>query len=557
MLLAALGVALGTGFLELGGPAKEVLTHVVGVASGTSKEVMGAVIVGTVGLLFASRLLLREQNQPRFREPLNVGEDFKVIGRKTQIQLADIPTAVAEMRASFDAGLTLPLKKRMEQLKALRRLMVENEEAIKQAVVADLGRPWGETMVYDFMLPIIEIEHTMARLKDMTAKRPVSDFSLLSFPSSQWLQPEPYGVALVIGTWNFPVMLSITPLLGAIAAGNTVVVKPCNVARHTSRLQAELISKYLDPRIVTAIGSDIDGDRHTTSALLNEKFDVIFFTGSPAVGKVVAMGAAQHLSKCILELGGKNPVVVAADADVEKAAKTVVWARLMNGGQQCVSPDYVLCCEEVEPQFTAACAKYCKQLYPDAGRTPGNMGRIVGDAQMKRLVHLLKTHGGEVVCGGEYDEAERYIAPTVVKVQHSSSLMQDEIFGPILPVCVVKDIPEALAYIRTRPKPLSMYVYSSSTRVQDECLANTSAGGVTINGCLFHAGHASLPFGGVGESGQGAYHGKHTIESFQHLKPCLSRTALPDFGLLSDPFFLYPPWTSLKIGVFRQMLKMV
>ncbi|EGD73720.1 hypothetical protein PTSG_05426 [Salpingoeca rosetta] len=438
--------------------------------------------------------------------------DFKLVGKvNREYTLDEIPTLVQEMQRSYASGITRPVSKRKEQLRQLRKFFVENEERIIAAVHEDLKRPRFETIYYDVALPIAEIDDALHKLDQWMEPEPVGPH-ILSFPSTQWTQPEPYGVALVIGTWNFPFQLELVPALGAIAAGNTVIIKPCNTSKACARLLADVLPKYMDPRVVQVVGANFKGDRECTAKLLEEKTDIIFFTGSPTVGRVIMQGAAQHLTPCVLELGGKNPVYVDKSADIDLAAKRCVWARNFNCGQQCIAPDFVLCHKDVIEQFKERCRHYCQVMYENNEDDP-NIGRVVGDKQMDRLVGLLNSHGGQVVAGGQFDRKKRYIAATVIHVSRTSTLMQDETFGPILAVTEAESVEDAIAEINSRPKPLALYIFAQDEAVQRRVVENTSSGGVTVNSCLFHVGHPGLPFGGIGNSGMGAYHGENSHET--------------------------------------------
>jgi len=352
-------------------------------------------------------------------------------------------------------------------------------------------------------------------------------------------------------------MLSMVPVIGAIAAGNCVVLKPCNIASECAKLLEKLLPLYVDRRVLTVIGPNSKGDRDMTGALLKHAWDYVFFTGSPSVGKIVYEAAARNLTPVTLELGGKNPVIVAEDANVEQAAKRCVWGRMMNAGQQCISPDYVLCHRSVLPAFISHLPRIVSELYGSDSMTNGNLGRIVGDRQMERICEILDKHGGKVICGGHYSKAERYVEPTVIQIDDLSSIaMEEETFAPILLVVPVDSVRHAIQYINSRPKPLSLYIFAESRNTQEEIIYNTSAGGVTVNGTLFHAAHSGMPFGGVGASGMGAYHDKLTFDTFSHRKPVLRKAAWTfDQGLLSDPFFVYPPWTERKSQIIRFLAK--
>lgn len=462
----------------------------------------------------------------------------------------DAAAAHAQLVATFESGATRPLAFRRAQLLRLEAMVKENEEAILDAVRQDLGRTGGEALMYDVLLPAQEAALLRRHLSAYTRPRRVGATSLLTWPSHQWLEPEPLGAALIIGTWNFPLMLSLEPLAGAIAAGCTACLKPCNVAPATAKLQARLIKQYMDPAAVRVVGAGEPGDRAATGALLALKWDKVFFTGSSEVGKVVARACAEQLTPCTLELGGKNPALVAADAALDLAAKRVVWGRMLNAGQQCISPDYALVEEGAVDEFCALCAKHVAELYPRP-EEDGNFGRIVGPSQMRRVAALLDDHRGDVVCGGAYDAERRFVAPTVIRCGWDSPLMRGETFAPILAVLSVPSLEAACAKVRERPKPLSLYVFSQSRTKWRHVIENTSAGGVTVNGTIFHAGHHALPFGGVGASGIGRYHGRYSVDCFSHEKPVLRKPLWYDWGLLSDAFVVYPPWSAFKLNAMR------
>eukprot|EP00030_Apusomonadida_sp_AF-17_P000468 a174666_32.p1 GENE.a174666_32~~a174666_32.p1 ORF type:complete len:544 (+),score=216.72 a174666_32:28-1632(+) len=477
-----------------------------------------------------------------------------IVGRAKQASLAEIPTLNAEMRACFASGLTLPIEARLRSLRALRALLAENEAEIMAALREDLGRPAFEALYYDVLLPLTEVDHMIAHIHEYAAPTK-KGFNLLAFPGSAEIYKEPYGVVLVISTWNYPIMLSLVPVLGAIAAGNCVVLKPCNVSAASARLLARLVPAYLDPHVVTVVGqgADMPGDQAATSALLECQWDHIFFTGSPAVGRVVMQGAVKHLTPVTLELGGKNPVIVAADADIDLAAKRVVWGRNMNCGQQCISPDYVLVHEAVKDQFIARACHYVQQFYP----TASDIGRIVGAKQFARIVNMVAESAGTTHIGGTGDASTLAFQPSVIEISLASKAMDDETFGPILWVASVASVDQAIDFVNRKPKPLSMYVFTASRETAERIVYNTAAGGVTVNATLFHVAHSELPFGGVGASGMGAYHGEATFRTFTHEKPVLHKAVWPDAGLLSDPFFLYGPFRPWQLTLVRFLVKLM
>jgi aldehyde dehydrogenase (NAD+) len=485
-------------------------------------------------------------------------ERYAVVGKLPNPALGDIPTLVAEMRDAFESGVTLPIANRRETLRAMLALVVENERLILDAVWEDLKRPTGETLYYDVLMIKSEIKKLLKNLKRWTRPERVRAFSLLTFPSSQWIEKDPRGTVLVVGPFNYPFQLTLGVAAGAVAAGCNVVLKPSADVPASSNLLADLVARYLDPRVVSVVGQRIPGDGvDAMQALLKERFDFIFFTGSTRVGAIVAKSAAETLTPCALELGGKNPTFVTASADLSIAAKQIAWGRTLNCGQQCIAPEYVLCHRSALDAFVEKLRYWINELIPDP-YADGAMGRIVEkDAAMARVASLLETaklgaRGERVACGGGYDAERRVAEPTVVVCGWDSDLMREEAFAPILCVVPYDDLQEATAMVRRRPKPLAMYVFSRDAAEQRAILDNTTAGGVSVNGVLYHAGHSALPFGGVGESGAGAYHGKHSIECFQHRKPVLKKwRGIGDGGVVTDPFFVYGPHDGIKRKLLR------
>ncbi|KAJ8598796.1 hypothetical protein CTAYLR_008644 [Chrysophaeum taylorii] len=454
-----------------------------------------------------------------------------------------ISEVVDELRRSFEAGVTQPYAARLAALQGLLKFVESEAEAIVAAGAADLGKPRVEAMTYDVYTVRSEILHLIGRLNHLAGWHRVGpDATLVTFPSrGAYLVPEPLGVALVLGTWNFAFMLTLVPLAGAIAAGNAVVLKPCGRASKSAALLASRLHHYVSPRVARVVGAEFTSDRDAEIAfatdLLRLRFDKIFFTGSSRVGKIVAKAAAEHLTPCVLELGGKNPVYVHSDADLAVASKRLVWGRMLNAGQQCVAPDYVLCHETIADDLAAACKDRIKEAFGDDPKSSPDFGRVL---DVDRLDRLLKD--ANVVCGGNVDRDDRYVAPTVLKASLDSDFMKDEIFGPILLLVPVKSPDAAIAVVNDRPKPLSLYVFSKSMDVARDFARRTSSGGLTVNDTIFHATHPHLPFGGVGASGTGNYHGDATFEAFSHYKPVLVKDSVFTWA----NFFVYPPWTPLK-----------
>jgi aldehyde dehydrogenase (NAD+) len=345
--------------------------------------------------------------------------------------------------------------------------------------------------------------------------------------------PEPYGVVLIIGPWNYPFQLLFSPLVAALAAGNVACLKPSELAPHTSAAVARLVRDAFPSDYVAVL----EGGRDVSEALLRERVDYIFFTGSSTVGRAVMQAAAQHLTPVTLELGGKSPCIVCADADLDVTARRIVWGKCMNAGQTCVAPDFVLADRRIKEPLVEALRGALRQMYGESPRNSGDYGRIVNRRHFDRLVSYLSQ--GRVVYGGERDADDLFIAPTVlVDVDPGAQIMQEEIFGPLLPVLEFDGIDDALVLLRGRPKPLALYLFTRDRRVEEVVAAQTSSGGMCVNDVISHMLGKSVPFGGVGESGMGAYHGKFGFDTFTHYKPVLRRSWAPDLPLRYPPFRL-------------------
>ena len=456
----------------------------------------------------------------------------------------DASSTVASLRRSFEGGLTRPLGWRRAQLLALKDLLRHGEDELIDAMRADLGKPTVESRLTDLSFVAAEID-VMLRHLDAWASPERVRVPLTQRPGQATIVREPFGVALVIAPWNYPVHLLLLPMAAAIAAGNCVVGKPSEISPRTSATLATLARRYLDPRAVAIV----EGGPEETRELLEQRFDTIFYTGNGRVGRTVMEAAARHLTPVTLELGGKSPAIVDADADIDISARRVAWGKFLNAGQTCVAPDHVLVHERVERTFVDALARTLRSFYGDDPKRSRDYARIVNDRHFERLSGLLAATSGTVACGGEHDRAQRYLAPTVVTdVPPGDPLMDDEIFGPILPVLRVRDMDEAVRYVSSRAKPLALYVFSSSKTTVDRVLASTSSGSVGVNLTVQQLAIPGLPFGGVGESGMGAYHGRHGFETFSHRRAVFSKPTL------LDPPVQYPPYTKIKEWILKKML---
>ncbi|NWH28405.1 AL3B2 dehydrogenase, partial [Grus americana] len=448
---------------------------------------------------------------------------------------------VSRLRAAWLSGKTRPMEYRMAQLEALGRFLEEKKQDILEAAASDMGKPPFEAEFSEIILCKNELHETLNNLGTWMKDEHV-DRNLVTRLDSAFIRKDPYGVVLIIAPWNYPIHLFLVPLIGAIAAGNCAIIKPSEMTKNTERLVAEALPAYLDKDCFAVVTAGVE----ETTRLLENKFDYIFFTGTPSVGRIVMTAAAKHLTPVTLELGGKNPCYVSDTCDVQNVAQRVAWGRFFNVGQTCIAPDYVLCSVEMQEKLLPALRKAITDFYGSNPRESPDFGRIVGDKQFRRVQALLRS--GRVVIGGQTDEKERYIAPTVlVDLQPSDPIMQEEIFGPILPIVIVANMDEAIDFINSRERPLVVYAFSSDDKVVNQVLERTSSGGFCGNDTLMHVTLTSLPFGGIGNSGLGMYHGKFTFDTFTHCRGCLHR----GMGREALNALRYPPYSQQKMGIVR------
>ncbi|MEU5080591.1 MULTISPECIES: aldehyde dehydrogenase family protein [Streptomyces] len=423
---------------------------------------------------------------------------------------------VARLRATFATGRTKSVDWRTDQLRRMRALLTERGADLAAALRADLGKSDTEAYRTEIDFTVREIDHTLEHLADWLRPEPAPVPPHLGADATAWTQYDPLGVVLVIAPWNYPAQLLLAPMVGALASGNAVVAKPSELAPATSAALAELIPAYLDPDAVAVV----EGGVPETTALLAERFDHIFYTGNGTVGRIVMRAAAEHLTPVTLELGGKSPVFVDRGTDLEVVADRLARGKFLNAGQTCVAPDYVLTDPETAPALEAALVRAVEKLFgTDPARSP-EYGRIVNERHFDRLSGLLGS--GRVAVGGVGDRATKYLAPTVLAdVDPASPVMREEIFGPILPIVTVSGLDEAIGFINDRDKPLALYVFSESDETRARIASETSSGGLGHGLPVAHLTVSDLPFGGVGESGMGNYHGRYSIETFSHRKAVL------------------------------------
>ncbi|WP_084531467.1 aldehyde dehydrogenase family protein [Nocardia miyunensis] len=436
-----------------------------------------------------------------------------------QVSVAD---EVRAARAAFDSGRTRALSWRVDQLLALETMLKERAAEFEQALLHDLGRKPIDGYMTDVHSVLAESAHVRKNLKKWTRDRKVRT-PLTIGPGRSVVHRQPLGTVLIIAPWNYPLHLALIPLIGALAAGNTVVLKPSELTPRCSAVLADLLPRYLDADAVKVVQGDVEA----ATELLNEKFDHIFFTGNETVGKVVMAAAAKTLTPVTLELGGKSPVWVDDTFPVEKAADWIAWGKCTNLGQTCVAPDYVLTTPDVQPRLVAALRESIHRLYGDDPRSNPDYSRIVNERHTARLIGLLDS--GTVALGGDHDLADRYVEPTVlVDVPLDAPVMREEIFGPILPIVTVENLGEAVAAIRRNDHPLAAYAFTTSADAQATLVNDLSSGSLTINAVMVQLGISDLPFGGVGPSGMGSYHGEQSIRTFSHERSIFHRRNASD-----------------------------
>ncbi|XP_065881662.1 aldehyde dehydrogenase family 3 member H1 [Euphorbia lathyris] len=453
---------------------------------------------------------------------------------------------MTELRTTFASGRTRSYGWRGTQLKNLLKLC-DHEKEIVEALRQDLSKPELESTVYEIALLKNSCKLALKELKHWMAPEKVKT-SLTTFPSSAEIMPEPLGVVLIISAWNYPFLLSLDPLVGAIAAGNAVVLKPSEIAPATSALMAKLVAAYLDSSSIKVI----EGAVAETTALLEQKWDKIFYTGNSRVARIVMAAASKHLTPVLLELGGKSPVVIDEGINLQIATRRIIAGKWgCNNGQACISPDYIITTKDNAPKLVDSLKKELEHFYGKQPLESKDLSRIVNSTHFARLTKLLDEDkvSGKIVHGGERDETNLRIAPTILlDVPLDSMVMNEEIFGPLLPIVMVNKIEESFDLINSRTKPLAAYLFTNKKKLKEQFVMSVSAGGLVVNDTTVHLAVHTLPFGGVGESGMGAYHGKFSFDAFSHKKAVLYR------GLGSDAAVRYPPYTTGKIRLMKALI---
>lgn len=442
----------------------------------------------------------------------------------------NISDLIRKQKEYYSTGETQAITFRINQLKKLKKLILDNEKKITQALFTDLGKSDFEAYATEIGIVLEEIGHFIKNTKRWAKSKCVSD-PLASFPSKSRIVPEPHGVCLIIAPWNYPFQLAIAPLIAAIAAGNCAIVKPSEISQATSQILEKLLNAAFKEQYIKVVNGDVE----TSKVLLEQHFDMIFFTGSPRVGKLVMKAAAENLTPVVLELGGKSPAVVDKTVNLALAAKRIIWGKSINAGQTCIAPDYVLVEATVHDALIREMEKAALAMFGENVLQNPDYPRMINGAHVVRMQHLLTQ--GRLVFGGRVVPDERFVSLSIIaQPDLDSALMQEEIFGPLLPVISFTHWQEAIAFIRQKPKPLAMYVFTHDKKKLNAILTQTSAGGVTVNDTIMHFTNNALPFGGAGYSGIGSYHGETGFKAFSHLKSVMHRATWLDIPLRYPPF---------------------
>ncbi|PQV45042.1 aldehyde dehydrogenase (NAD+) [Jejuia pallidilutea] len=456
--------------------------------------------------------------------------------------MKSIPDIVLAQNAFFLSQKTKDIQYRLSLLKALKSEILKKEQEILDALNTDFKKSEFESYISEFALVISELNLAIKHIKNWAKPKRVSA-SLLTFPSKDYIYKEPYGTVLIIAPWNYPFLLALEPLIMAIAAGNTVVLKPSELTQNTSNILTQIIKNVFPEPVAVSV----EGGVETATELLAQKWDYIFFTGSTKVGKIVAEAAAKHLTPITLELGGKSPCIIDHTNNIELVARRLVWGKLFNGGQTCIAPDYLIVNPNIKDELVNSIIEEITRRYGKHPKTSNDFPRIIDKKNVKRLKALLNNE--TIIYGGDVDEVENYISPTLVDAPKlNSKLMQEEIFGPILPVLTYEDEADIETIIRNLDKPLSFYIFSKNKHFIEKTIQKYRFGGGVINDVLVHFGNPKLPFGGIGTSGMGNYHGKHGFDAFSHKKSIMKR------GTWLDIPMRYAPYKK-KLNLLRKVFK--
>lgn len=449
---------------------------------------------------------------------------------------------IEKQQRFFNSNATKDIQFRKNQLKLFLSILQKNESRLDEAIYKDFKKSAFENYATELSLVYNELKHSIKKVAYWSEKKYVGT-NLANIPGSSYIIPEPFGNTLIIGAWNYPYLLSLHPAISALAAGNTVIVKPSELAMNTSKLMAELINSHF----ATEYFHVIEGGVEETTALLKLKFDKIFYTGSSNVGKIIMKAAAEHLTPVVLELGGKSPAIVTQNADIKMTAKRLVWGKFLNGGQTCVAPDYVLAEKSIKGQLVDEIKKQIEKIHGNDPQKSEAFVRIINPRHFQRLTALLDP--AKILHGGKTDAADLYISPTLMhEIGWNDAVMKEEIFGPILPIITWENLDEAIAQIKSQPKPLALYLFTTNKKTRDKVFSEVSFGGGALNDTIMHLANPNLPFGGVGNSGTGSYHGEYGFAAFSHQKSIIEK---PNWF---EPFVKYAPYSKFKLSILKRLL---
>lgn len=462
-----------------------------------------------------------------------------------ELKPQDVDILLNEHNEFFNTHATKNIDFRIEQLKKLKSGIKKYESKITEALYKDLRKNKVEAYTTEIGFIYRSIEETIKNLRKWAKPKKVKT-PIYLMPGKSVIVSEPYGMVLVMGPYNYPFQLVIEPLVGVIAAGNCAILKPSEISPNVSDVVTEMIKERFNENYIRCVQGGIE----TNTSLINANFDYIFFTGSVAVGKIVMEAAAKNLTPVTLELGGKSPVIVHKDASIKSAAQKIIWGKTVNAGQTCVAPDYIIVHEEVKEKLIEEMRISLKKFYGDNIKSSHSLGRIINNRHFNRLKNILEKDTDKIVYGGQFDEEDRYIAPTIIEVSSwDAACMGEEIFGPILPIMTYSNLDNVIRDINKQPKPLALYLFTNNKAVEQKVINETSAGGVSLNDTILHLANTSLPFGGVGNSGIGSYHGEQSFKTFSHKKSILKK------GNKFNTTMMYPPYNEKQLNLIKKFLR--
>ncbi|XP_027198814.2 aldehyde dehydrogenase type III isoform X2 [Dermatophagoides pteronyssinus] len=457
--------------------------------------------------------------------------------------------ALLKAREAFHRNVTKDVNFRIKQLQQLKRCLNDNKEELVKALNADFRKPRMEAVITEIDFVNKDIDYQLSHIRDFIKPKYAEKKGLSTFLDTCYIKHEPFGVVLIFSAWNYPIQLLLCPLIGAIAAGNCAIIKPSEISSNTEKMMAELLPRYLDRECYHIV----TGGPEEATRMLNERFDLIFYTGSTAIGKVIYKSASKFLTPVVLELGGKSPVYMDDSINMEIAVRRLLWGKCMNGGQVCIAPDYLLCTKEVKEKFINVANKVLKEFFEGDSKNSESFARIINDKNFNRLQNLINSTNGKIVIGGDTDKETRYISPTIVTdVISADALMKEEIFGPILPIITIDSVEEAIEFIKRGEKPLTMYLFTNKKQVYQKFIDETSSGSLVVNETMLQMTVEELPFGGVGESGIGSYHGRFSFETFSHKKSVMIKDYNPIVEFLAS--VRYPPYNENKLKKLQMLV---